>query len=134
MNQTGRRSPSAGLDLSELKVKFHPLPASPFVGANHHARALSNDNLGPGLQDGSQASNMALVPSLATTPRAGGISPKPPLAEMTATARSMEEDSTLDAFRLHESQRLSMENADGLDLHTFRMSMESNHSGRQVSL
>jgi hypothetical protein len=120
------------VDISELKFKFHPLPVSPFVAAGSSRGPYGSDNALDDAAGGGRSS--ALVRSSATTPHVGGISPKPRLAELAVTARSTEEDSTLDAFRLHESQRLSMENGDGLDLHAFRMSMDSNPSARHVSI
>jgi hypothetical protein len=129
--QGGRISPTGAVDISELKFKFHPLPVSPFVAAGSSRGSYGSDNA---LDDATGGRSSALVRSSATTPHVGGISPKPRLAELAVTARSTEEDSTLDAFRLHESQRLSMENGDGLDLHAFRMSMDSNPSARHVSI
>mgnify|MGYP005993603059 CR=1 FL=1 len=44
-----------------------------------------------------------------------------------------EEDNTLDSVRMHESQRMSLDNADSSDLYAFRNSLGSESEGRVVS-
>ena len=128
-NPTGRYSPSAGLDVSDLKFKLHPLPVSPFQ---------SGGGLDATLFRSGDAST-ALVPS--TTPRGLAISPGSvgrPLASLSASGGAPalpavgEEDGTLDTVKMMESQRMSLENADGLDLYAFRTSMDSYPGGPRM--
>ena len=44
-----------------------------------------------------------------------------------------EEDNTLDSVRMHESQRMSLDNADSSDFYAFRNSLGSESEGRAVS-
>jgi hypothetical protein len=122
------------MDFSDLKLKIPQLPSSPFVHMSL-GRALSEDGTESTEDIHVRGHSTALVPS-----RQGGSRPERrdsrTLRGAPDSPRESEatgDDNTLDAVRMMESQRMSLENADGLDLYAFRASLDSNPGVRLVS-
>jgi hypothetical protein len=122
------------MDFSEMKLKIPQLPSSPFVHMSH-GLAMSDDGTDSTEDIHVRGHSTALVPSRqgggnwperrdSRTLRGAPDSPRESDAAM--------EDNTLDAVRMMESQRMSLENADGLDLYAFRASLDSNPGVRLV--
>jgi len=136
-----------------LRLHIHPLPSSPpFIPSS--TEPYSDDGT-ESTDDLMHGRSKTLVPSHQSTPKANSASPKAASTGVASGAsrlsgavqglggagsmsgagdhRGGEEDNTLEAARLLESQRYSLENADSMDMYAFRSSFDNNSGSRQLS-